>query len=327
MIAGNRTINYLRISITDRCNFRCKYCIPASPFSVIEHEKIARYEEILKITKLACDLGITKVRITGGEPFVRKGIFSFLEQLCAIKCLNDISITTNGALLNRKRIEQLSLLGIKRLNFSLDTLNPEKFNQITGRDRFQRVWKSILISHELGISPVKINAVVLQGFNDDEIDDLAALTIKYPFHIRFIEYMPMGDSAIEKQQQMLTKDIQNKIEAKFGKLMSLKRAANDGPAKKFQIPDAKGIIGFITPISSHFCDDCNRLRLTSRGTLRPCLLNNFEKDILNPLRNSASDDQLKQIILSTLTEKPSFHNLNDHTASAISISHMTSIGG
>ncbi len=327
MIAGNRTINYLRISITDRCNFRCKYCIPASPFSVIEHKKIARYEEILKITRLACELGITKVRITGGEPFVRKDIFPFLEQLCAIKCLNDISITTNGALLTRKKIEKLISLGIKRLNFSLDTLKPEKFFQITGRDRFQEVWESILASHELGISPVKINAVVLQGFNDDEIDNLAALTIKYPFHIRFIEYMPMGDSAIEKQQQMLTKDIQNKIESRFGKLIPVKKSLNDGPAKKFQIPGAKGIIGFITPISSHFCSDCNRLRLTSRGTLRPCLLNNYERDILNPLRNGASDDQLKQIILSALTKKPSFHNLNDHTASSIPISHMTSIGG
>jgi GTP 3',8-cyclase len=328
MIAtGNRTINYLRISVTDRCNFRCKYCVPASPFSVIEHKKIARYEEILRITKLACELGITKVRITGGEPFVRKGIFSFLEQLCAMECLNDISITTNGALLNRKKIEKLSNFGIKRLNFSLDTLDKIKFAQITGRDRFQHVWDSILTSHELGISPVKINAVVLRGINDDEIEDIAALTLVYPFHIRFIEYMPMGDSAVEKQQQMLTKEIKEKIESKFGKLTPIQRTANDGPAKKFQIPGAKGIIGFITPISSHFCDDCNRLRLTSRGTLRPCLLNNYEKDILNPLRDNASDDELKKIILYALTKKPSFHRLNDINSSSIPISHMTSIGG
>ena len=328
MIAtDNRTINYLRISVTDRCNFRCRYCIPASPFSVIEHKKIARYEEILRITKLACDLGITKVRITGGEPFVRKGIFSFLEHLCAIKCLNDISITTNGALLTRKKIEKLSTLGIKRLNFSLDTLDKVKFSEITGRDRFQQVWDSILTSHELGISPVKINAVVLRGINDDEVEDIAALTLMYPFHIRFIEYMPMGDSAVEKKQQVLTREIQDKIESKYGKLTPVQRTANDGPAKKFQIPGAKGIIGFITPISSHFCDDCNRLRLTSRGTLRPCLLNNYEKDILNPLRDSASDDELKKIILSALTKKPSFHGLNGIDSTTIPISHMTSIGG
>jgi len=327
MIAGNRTINYLRISVTDRCNFRCRYCIPSSPFSVIEHKKIARYEEILRITELACELGITKVRITGGEPFVRKGIFSFLEQLCAIESLKDISITTNGALLAREKIEKLILFGIKRLNFSLDTLDPVKFAQITGRDRFQDVWDAIFTAHELGISPVKINAVVLRGMNDDEINEIAALTLKYPFHIRFIEYMPMGNSAIKKQQQVLTREIREKIESEFGELVPVKRTVNDGPAKKFQIQGAKGIVGFITPISSHFCSECNRLRLTSRGTLRPCLLNNYEKDIINPLRNGASDKELKEIILFALTKKPSFHGLTDHSAKDIPISHMTSIGG
>ena len=201
MIAGNRTINYLRISITDRCNFRCRNCVPSTPFTVIEHEKIARYEEILRLARLACDLGITKIRITGGEPFVRKGIFLFLEQLCAIKGLKDISMTTNGSLLSREKIEKLMSLGIKRLNFSLDTLDPVKFEQITGRNRFQQVWDAIFTSHELGISPVKINAVILRGINDDEIEAITALTLKYPFHIRFIEYMPMGDSAVEKRQR------------------------------------------------------------------------------------------------------------------------------
>ena len=327
MIAGNRTINYLRISVTDRCNFRCLYCVPSSPFSVIDHEKIARYEEILRITRLGCELGITKVRITGGEPFVRKDIFSFLEKLCAIESLKDISITTNGALLTREKIEKLIGFGIKRLNFSLDTLDPAKFAKITGRDRFQHVRDAIFASHELGISPVKINAVVLRGINDDEIENLAALTLKYPFHIRFIEYMPMGDSAVEKQQQVLTREIQEKIESRFGKLVPVERTLNDGPAKKFQIAGAKGIVGFITPISSHFCSECNRLRLTSRGTLRPCLLNNYEKDIINPLRNGASDDELKKIIIATLTKKPSFHGLTDQSTKGIPISHMTSIGG
>ena len=327
MIAGNRTINYLRISITDRCNFRCRYCIPSSPFSLIEHEKIARYEEILRIARIACDLGITKIRITGGEPFVRKDIFSFLEQLCAIESLKDISITTNGSLLTREKIETLISLGIKRLNFSLDTLDPVKFEQITGRDRFHQVWDAILTSHELRISPVKINAVILRGINDDEVEAIAALTLKYPFHIRFIEYMPMGDSAVEKQQQVLTQEIKAFIESRFGGLESVKKGSSDGPAKKFQIRGAKGIVGFITPISSHFCAECNRLRLTSRGTLRPCLLNNYEKDIINPLRNGASDDELKEIILSALTKKPSFHGLSDPSTKGIPISHMTSIGG
>lgn len=327
MIAGNRPINYLRISVTDRCNFRCLYCVPSTPFSVIAHDKIARYEEILRITRLACELGITKVRITGGEPFVRKDIFSFLERLCAIETLKDISITSNGAVLTREKIKTLISLGIKRLNFSLDTLNPEKFARITGRDRFRQVRDAIFIAHELGMAPVKINTVILKGINDDEIEDITALTINLPFHVRFIEYMPMGDSAVEKQQMILTGEILEKIESRFGKLGRVNRTGNDGPAKKFQIQGAKGIVGFITPISSHFCSECNRLRLTSRGTLRPCLLNNYEKDILTPLRNNASDDELKQMIITTLKQKPSFHGLTDQIKKGIPISHMTSIGG
>lgn len=327
MIAGNRPINYLRISVTDRCNFRCRYCIPSTPFNVIEHQKIARYEEILRITRLACDLGITKVRITGGEPFVRKDILDFLDQLCAIEQLSDVSITTNGALLTKDKIKRLINTGIKRLNFSLDTLDPVKFFKITQRDRFVKVWDAIQTSHELGMAPIKINAVILKGINDDEIENITALTLKYPFHIRFIEYMPMGDSDVEKKQQMLTNEIMERIENRFGKLIPVQRSRNDGPAKKYQIPNARGIVGFITAISSHFCSECNRLRLTSRGTLRPCLLNNYEKDILNPLRNGASDEALKKIILSALTRKPAAHGLNDSSPKGIPISHMTSIGG
>lgn len=327
MIAGKRNINYLRISVTDRCNFKCRYCIPASPFAVIDHDDIARYEEILRITRLACDLGITKVRITGGEPFVRKGIFDFLEKLCSLSRLKDISITTNGAVLTPKKINRLRTFGIKRLNFSLDTLQPEKFKNITGRNKFETVWNTILYAHDAGMSPVKVNAVALRGINDDEIEEIAALTFEYPFHIRFIEYMPMGDSDVEKGQQILSDEIKEMIEAKFGSLIPVLNEKNDGPAKKYQIKGATGIIGFITPISSHFCSECNRLRLTSRGTIRPCLLNNYEKDILTPLRNGATDDQLKEIIQSSLTQKPSYHNLNNQKTTGIPISHMTSIGG
>ncbi len=327
MIAGNRNINYLRISVTDRCNFRCRYCIPSSPFKVIEHKRIARYEEILKITRLACDMGITKVRITGGEPFVRKGILSFIERLCQIETLQDISITTNGALLTPEKIKTLKDMGIQRLNFSLDTLVPEKFKQITQRDRFDRVWDAILEAHAQGISPIKINTVALRGFNDDEIQAIAGLTLKYPFHIRFIEYMPMGDSDVEKQQQILTNEIQDLIIKSHGPLTPMKREQNDGPAKKFKIGDAPGILGFITPVSSHFCSECNRLRLTSRGTLRPCLLKNDETDILTALRNGATDDELKQIMVSALAQKPQSHDLASRTPTDIPLNHMTSIGG
>lgn len=327
MIAGGRPINYLRISVTDRCNFRCRYCVPSTAFSVISHHKIARYEEILRVTRLACELGITKVRITGGEPFVRKDIFSFLEDLCSLEALKDVAITTNGALLTREKIRALIDMGIKRLNFSLDTLNPEKFAAITGRDRFNKVWDAIMNAHQMGISPVKVNAVALRGINDDEIRDIAGLTRTYPFHIRFIEYMPMGDSDVERRQQILTREIRQIIETGLGPLTPVKRGATDGPAKKFRLGNAPGVVGFITPISSHFCSECNRLRLTSRGTLRPCLLNDYEKDILTPLRNGASDDELKQIIENALKRKPLFHKLDSNMSKDIPVSHMTSIGG
>lgn len=329
MLAGNRIINYLRISITDRCNFKCLYCMPTSAFSFMEHETIARYEEILKVARLACELGISKIRITGGEPFVRKDIMDFLEQLCSIEQLKDISITSNGSLLSRDKLKKLISFGIKRLNFSLDTLDPKRFEQITRKNCFKKVWEAIINSHELGISPVKINVVILKGINDDEIEKMAALTLDYPFHIRFIEYMPMGKTTVEKGQQVLTLKIRERIEAEFGALKPLSRTENDGPAKKFRINGAKGIVGFITPISSHFCNECNRLRLTSRGTLRPCLLHNYEKDLISPLRKGATDEELKAIILNSLTHKPVFHNISQALSEAehVPISHMTSIGG
>jgi cyclic pyranopterin phosphate synthase len=327
MNAGGRSINYLRISVTDRCNFRCQYCVPAAPFSVIPHDQIARYEEILKVTQLACDMGITKVRITGGEPFVRKDILSFIKQLCAIDTLTDISITTNGSLLTRDKIQAILDMGIQRLNFSLDTLDPVRFKAITRRDRFHQVWEAIMTAHELGMSPIKINMVVMRGVNDDEVAAIAGLTRDFPFHVRFIEYMPMGESHMEKQQQVLTAEIRERIESELGPLGQIPRRANDGPSKNYQLAGAAGVVGFITPISSHFCSECNRLRLTSRGYLRPCLLNDYETDILTPLREGATDEQLKAIIRSSLEHKPLFHSLGTRRPKDMPISHMTSIGG
>ena len=327
MIAGSRNINYLRISVTDRCNFRCIYCIPASPFKLIAHESIARYEEILRIVRLGCDMGITKVRVTGGEPFVRQGVFSFIRRLCRIPQLKEISITTNGSCLNRDKIKELMDMGIQRLNFSLDTLEPEKFIRITRRDQFQRVWDSIMAAHDIGMSPIKINTVALKGVNDDEIQAIAGLTREYPFHVRFIEYMPMGDTDVDADLQLLTRDIKDIIIGAHGPLTAVPKGPNDGPAKTYKLAGAPGILGFITPVSSHFCSECNRLRLTSRGTLRPCLLRNNETDILTPLRNGADDEALKQIMVTALKDKPLCHNLEERTARDFPLSHMTSIGG
>jgi len=327
MIAGTRNINYLRISVTDRCNFRCRYCTPTASFKAITHDRIARYEEILRLVRIGCNMGITKVRVTGGEPFVRKGIFSFIRRLCRIPQLKDISITTNGSRLDRDKLKELMDMGIQRINFSLDTLMPEKFIQITQRDRFQRVWDSIMAAHDLGMSPIKINTVALKGFNDDEIQAIAGLTRAYPFHVRFIEYMPMGGTDVNTDRQLLTRDIKNMIIDTHGPLTAVPKGPNDGPAKLFRLAGAPGILGFITPVSSHFCSDCNRLRLTSRGTLRPCLLRNNETEILTPLRNGADDQTLKQIMETALKDKPLCHNLKKRTARDVPLNHMTSIGG
>ncbi len=327
MSKGCRTINYLRISITDRCNFKCIYCKPITPFKTIRHSEIARYEEILTIARIAVSTGIDKIRITGGEPFARRGLFSFLEELTRIPGLKDISITTNGALLDDEKIKTLADLGIRRLNFSLDCLDPAIFKSITGKNDLNHVLDVIHKAHASGISPIKINAVILKDINESQIEPLAGLTLDQPYHIRFIEYMPMGTPGNGTLTPVLHQEIQERITRRYGELTPLERSRFDGPAQKFTLENAPGIIGFITPISSHFCDSCNRMRLTARGTLRPCLLNNHEVDILGPLRNRADDSQLEKIFRQALDEKPDKHGLCKRAAGDAPISHMTSIGG
>ncbi|ACN16662.1 MoaA2 [Desulforapulum autotrophicum HRM2] len=318
-------VNYLRISVTDRCNLACCYCVPKDQLPLLTHRDIARYEEILRIIQISCRLGITKVRITGGEPLVRRGIVDFIETVAKLEEIQDLSITTNGVLL-QKNAHALKAAGLNRINISLDTLKPERFQQITGKDLFNQVWKGIMEVTAQGFSPIKLNTVIMKGTNDDEIDALAGLTLEYPFHIRFIEYMPMGNAAMDLGQQVLIPEIRNTIEHTFGPLQPVERDLNDGPARRFKIPGAKGEIGFISPVSSHFCHECNRLRLTSSGAIRPCLLNNLEYDILTPLRAGATDDELSSIIKKGIRNKPGSHNLGTDNFTRID-SQMFSIGG
>ena len=321
-----RRINYLRISVTDRCNLRCRYCVPKDTLPLLDHGDIARYEELLRITRLAAELGITKVRITGGEPLVRRGIVYFIEKLSKIPGIEDIAMTTNGVLL-KPRLPELMDAGLKRLNISLDTLKPETFHQITGRDLFPKVWEGIMAALDSGFSPIKLNTVPLKGINDDEIVDLAGLAVKYPLHVRFIEYMPMGNSAVDDSQRILAPEIQRAIETKLGRLTPVPSELHDGPASRFTIKDAPGEIGLITPVSSHFCHKCNRLRLTSQGHLRACLLDDKETDILAALRDGASDKKLMGIIHTTILSKPLSHHLNQCEAIHRVPSQMSSIGG
>ncbi len=320
----NRKLNYLRISITDRCNLKCVYCVPYDFIPKLPHKEILSYEEILHIVKISVRLGISKVRITGGEPLVRKGVYDFLEQLTKIQGLLDISLTTNGVLL-KDNINKIKSAGIKRINISLDTLNRKKFRQITGYDFFNQIWEGIELAQKMGFDPIKINVVPLKGVNYDELLDIAALSIAYPFHIRFIEYMPMGTNQMEIGRHLLFPEIKKQIN-QLGKLIPVEKGMNDGPAERFKFESARGEIGFIRPISRHFCNTCNRLRLTASGQLRPCLMSDVQVDLKTPLRKGCSDDELTEVFLKAVRLKPSEHNLSvDHPAGISA--QMCAIGG
>jgi len=318
-----RHLNYLRVSITDRCNLECVYCRPGGLIPILPHAEILSYEEILRIVRVGVSLGISKVRITGGEPLVRRGVFDFLKKLAAMKGIRDLSLTTNGVLL-RDNTDRIRTAGIRRINVSLDTLDPRRYYRITGRDCFKRVWQGIEEAHHAGLFPIKINVVALRGVNDDELTDLAELSLKYPFHVRFIEYMPMGMAAEkEKGKTMLTPEIRQRIEA-LGSLAPVKRGASDGPAERFRLAGARGEIGFISAISHHFCHLCNRLRLTASGQLRSCLLSDRQVDMKTPLRAGCSDADITDIFLKAVRHKPSAHCLT--TKQRIK-GQMSAIGG
>ena len=306
-----RPINYLRISVTDRCNLRCVYCMPEEGVALMSHYDILSYEEIFTIVKAAAELGVNKVRLTGGEPLVRAGLADLVRLLAGIEAINDISLTTNGVLLARHAAE-LKDAGLMRVNVSLDTLQPEKFRRITRWGRLEDTLKGIEVARQVGLNPVKINVVVMAGLNDDEVPDFALKTVKEGWHVRFIELMPTsgGDSFAPKL--VSAEEIRKRIEP-LGALEPWRTDVGNGPAKYFRLPGANGTIGFITPVTEHFCYQCNRLRLTADGKLRPCLLNESEIDLREPLRSGASADELKSLIEKAIAGKPQGHHLADGT--------------
>jgi len=303
----NRHLNYLRISITDRCNLKCLYCVPRDQIARISHDEILTYEEILRLVKIGVRLGISKLRVTGGEPLVRKGVYGFLRELSSIDGLADLSLTTNGVAL-RDNLAKIKSAGIRRINISLDTLQRKKFQQITGLDLFDQVWQGIEMARDMGFHPIKINIVALNGINDDELKDMARLSFDNPFHIRFIEYMPIGDSQMGNGPLLLAPEIKKRI-SELGQLRPVRNSVNDGPAQRYRFEGARGEVGFIHALSHHFCDRCNRLRLTASGKLRPCLLSDHHEDIKGPLRAGCSDDDLAEIFFKAVRHKPSDHNL------------------
>ncbi len=305
----NRRINYLRISITDRCNLRCRYCMPREGVSQFGPSEILSYEEILRIARMAVVMGINKVRVTGGEPLVRKDVTYLIREISRLEGVRDLSMTTNALLLADFAAE-LARAGLKRVNVSMDSLQPEKYREITRGGDLKRVWKGIEAVRAEGISPIKINVVAIAGFNDLEIEDFARLTLREPFQVRFIEYMPIGSSSDWRPEQCIScSEMKTRIE-KIAPLVPLKEGGNGhgGPARLFKFPGSLGEIGFISPVSDHFCGSCNRLRLTADGKLKTCLFSEELTDLKPLLRSGAGDEDLANQLGEALRNKPLRHD-------------------
>lgn len=304
-----RNINYLRISLTDRCNLRCVYCMPAEGIQQVAHEEILTLEEVYQVVKAATLLGIRKIRLTGGEPLVRLGITDLIKRIKQTTSVDDIAITTNGILL-KKMGKDLKQAGLDRVNVSLDSLDRETFHKITRHDALPQVLAGIDEAMRLDLTPVKINTVIIRGVNSHEVLDFARWTTKEPVHIRFIELMPIGTSNPWAGDCFVpAEEIINTINDKLGTLTEVRKLAGSGPAKYFRLPGAPGTIGFITAISNHFCHKCNRLRLTANGKLRPCLYDKQEIDIKTALRAGSTDEDLAEIIAKAILVKPDRHHM------------------
>ena len=324
-----RPITYLRISITDRCNLRCVYCMPDGNARWMPRKEVLSDDEIVYVVSAAADLGLTSIRLTGGEPLVRPGVVALVGRLAAIGGIKDISLTTNATQLARLA-QPLAQAGLRRVNISLDTLDRDKFRQITRLGNFDKVWQGILAAEQAGLTPLKLNTVVVGGFNDDELPSLARLTIEHAWHVRFIELMPVGSSdtgtagnlassahryyPVQKMHQQLSDlDMQPTVVP-----------LGNGPARIFRIHGALGTVGFISPLGEHFCENCNRLRLTANGRLRSCLLKAAEVDLKPALQ---SDAELEPLFQAAIQLKPIGHMLSGQANQSSPNSAMSLIGG
>lgn len=291
MVPGQ--INYLRISITDRCNLQCFYCTPWGGWEKLPCGEILRYEELLRLAGVAAGVGIRKVRVTGGEPLVRRGALDFIARLRQVPGIEEVCLTTNGVRL-AELAPDLYATGLRHLNLSLDTLRRDRYRELTGFDHFADVMAGIERAAALGFSPIKINCVVLKDLNDDEFLDFALLTREQPFQVRFIEFMPTVDEARWRRHFLPIAEVRRRL-AGLGSLEPVAAGATAGPARTCRIPGFRGELGFISSISDHHCPTCNRLRLTAAGRLRPCLFAAPELDLKGPLRQGASDEALAQL--------------------------------
>jgi GTP 3',8-cyclase len=300
--------------------------MPEDGVSKLRHQDILTYEELLKLAKLAVGLGIEKIRLTGGEPLVRKGVADFIRSLKEIPGIRDISLTTNGVLL-ADQAEELWQAGIRRINISLDTLDRKKYEEITRFDCFDRVREGIQKVEAIGFSPIKLNMVVMKGVNDDEILSFGRLSMEKPYHLRFIEFMPVGGDNNWRSERFLSSEETLKKLKTLGGLTLINGQGFDGPAKRMAYDGAKGEIGLISPLSEHFCPQCNRLRLTAEGRLRVCIFSENETDLRTPMRQGASDEELKNIFHQAVDQKPESHSLQSQPTPQRCQRPMSKIGG
>ncbi|BAU05033.1 GTP 3',8-cyclase MoaA [Fischerella sp. NIES-3754] len=325
-------VDYLRISLIDRCNFRCQYCMPeGTELDYILKQDLLTDEELLTlIQKVFIPLGFTRFRLTGGEPLLRPRVVELVRAIASFRETQDLSMTTNGFLL-APMAQSLYHAGLRRINISLDSLDPEVFDQIIGnrgRSRWQDVWNGIQAAYSVGFDPLKINVVVIPDVNDQEILDLAALTIDKQWHVRFIEFMPIGNLSLFGDRGWISSaELRQRIHARWG--LTESQVYGSGPADIFQIPGAKGTLGFISQMSECFCDRCNRMRLSADGWLRPCLLNETGQiDLKTALRTGVSTSKLRQKVRELLAIKPeiNFKSRNSGTTGAYTRT-MSQIGG
>jgi len=319
-----RNIHYLRISITDRCNLRCVYCMPED-MKFRPRAELLQDDELLQLVRLFTQLGFDKFRLTGGEPTVRANLVEIVRGMAQTPGVRSLSMTTNGLLL-KQLSAPLAAAGLQRVNVSIDSLDPVKFKRLTRWGDVSDVWAGIEAAEAAGLTPMKLNAVIVRGYNEDDVVELAALTLQHHWQMRFIEMMPFGDVAEFQQAGVVTaQDMRDKIESKLGPLTPVDGGRLDGEARLYRLPDGLGDVGFISSVTEPFCASCTRARLTADGKLRMCLLREYEMDLLTPLRTGASLDDLKALVLKAVYHKPWGHGLAHNVVPMNRV--MSEIGG
>jgi cyclic pyranopterin phosphate synthase len=319
-----RGIHYLRISLTDHCNLRCVYCMPED-MTFRPKKELVQDDEMLLLVRLFASLGFDKIRLTGGEPTVRAGVVDLVHEIADTPGIRHLTMTTNGILLG-KLAAPLKAAGLQRVNISLDTLDPARFKRLTRWGSFEQVWQGIQAAEDAGLTPVKLNAVVVRGYNEKDVVDLARLTCDHPWQVRFIEMMPFaGATELQQTQVVKASEMIESIEASLGPLELVNDGELDGEARIFQLAGAKGQLGFISSVSLPFCATCSRARLTADGKLRLCLLREKEVDLLKPLRAGATIEDLRKLILDGIWNKPWGHGLQEGEFALNRV--MSEIGG